>query len=71
MTNPPKSPERIERSIIRSIGRVRFVQLQEFVEEGVSIDFLVQEFGLSQPQIQYIMNRPQVTTTQIRSIQTR
>lgn len=71
MSIAPKSPERIERSIIRMIGRVRFSQLIEYVEEGVSIDFLVDEFGLNHSQVQYIMNRPQPIKSQVRSIQTR
>ena len=73
MSSPHQSPERIERSIIRMIGRVRFEQLKECVTEGVSIAFLVEEFGLNQTQIQYI-TREAVNTVDsmpIRTIRTR
>ena len=73
MTIPHQSPERIERSIIRKIGRVRFAQLKECVSEGVSIAFLVEEFGLTQQQIHFITRETEVQSEQysIRTIQTR
>ena len=73
MSNPHQSPERIERSIIRMIGRVRFEELKECVSEGVSIAFLVEEFGLNQKQIQYITQEAQekIETISLRTIRTR
>ena len=73
MSSSQQSPERIERSIIRQIGRVRFSQLKECVAEGVSIDFLVEEFGLSRLQIRYITQcKEEVSESiHIRTIQTR
>ena len=73
MSNPHQSPERIERSIIRMIGRVRFEQLKECVVEGVSISFLVEEFGLNQKQIQYITREAEVKVDSfpLRTIRTR
>ena len=68
-----KSPERIERSIIRMIGRVRYEQLEECVSEGVSIAFLAEEFGLNHTQIEYITRKAfsNVDHVPFRSIRTR
>lgn len=73
MSNPRQSQERIERSIIRAIGRVRFAQLKECVSEGVSIAFLVEEFGLNQKQLEYITQKTEVQTRSfsLRTIRTR
>ena len=71
MSTPHQSPERIERSIIRKIGRVRFAQLKEYIAEGVSIAFLIEEFGLDPQQVQYITSENQEKSIPLRTMRTR
>ena len=71
MSTPHQSPERIERSIIRKIGRVRFAQLKECLAEGVSVAFLIEEFGLDPQQVQYIAHEEQHKSIPLRTMRTR
>ena len=50
MSDNPKrtilSPERVERTIIRRIGRTRYAELCLYIQENVDVAFLMKEFSL-------------------------
>ena len=48
------SPERVERSIIRRIGKTRYAKLCMFLQEDVDVSFLLGEFSLEHFEIQAI-----------------
>lgn len=63
--------ERAERAIIRKIGKVRFTELKEYLQEGVAVEFLVEEFGLHPADIQCVRNSVQEPIVHFRKTQTR
>ena len=63
MSDNPKntilSPERVERSIIRRIGRTRYAELCQFLKEDVDVSFLMKEFSLDTFQMHAVRERLQ------------
>ena len=59
---PLPSTERVERSIIRRVGRTRYAQLITFIREGVDTSFLVEEFSLDSFEVHAIRMRVQENT---------
>ena len=63
MSDNPKrtipSPERVERSIIRRIGRARYAQLCLYIQENVDVSFLMKEFSLEAYEIYAIRSHLQ------------
>ncbi len=61
MSDNPKntvlSPERVERSIIRRIGRTRYAQLCQYLQEDVEVAIIMKEFSLQLFQVYAVRER--------------
>jgi len=61
MSGNPKntvlSPERVERAIIRRIGRTRYAQLCEYLQEDVEYAVIMKEFSLELFQVYAVRER--------------
>ena len=75
MSDNPKrtipSPERVERSIIRRIGRARYAQLCLYIQENVDVSFLMKEFSLEAYEIHSVRSHLHTeTSSPLQRIQT-